>query len=128
MKHSYGYYYLKKGRNNSLWYLIVGNITVVIDQWRHLINGFWKLYQRHYYLNWLNKRKTRYVKTNKYQECIWISNNSNMEICVDRFRITYNWKWRAFGFALLCMERLVVVTQHQSMDLKWFCIVGFDCW
>ena len=40
------------------------------------------------------------MKTNKYQECIWIFNNSNMEICVDRFRITYNGKWRALGFCL----------------------------
>ena len=38
------------------------------------------------------------MKTNKYQESIWISNNPNMEKCVDRFRIMYNGKWSAFGF------------------------------
>ena len=45
-------------------------------------------------------------KTNKYQECIWISNNPNMEICVNRFRITYNWKWRALGFGFALYGRI----------------------
>ena len=36
--------------------IIVGNTIVVIDQWKHLINGFWKQYQRHYYLDRLNRR------------------------------------------------------------------------
>ena len=102
---------------------IVGNITVVINQWKHLSNGFWKQYQRHYYLNWLNKRKTRYVKTNKYQECIWISNNPNMEIWVNRFRITYNWKWRAlgFGFALYGKIGCCDLTSIDGFEMTLHC-------
>ena len=38
-----------------------------------------------------------------------------LNLCVNRFRITNNWKWRLFGccLALLCIERLLFVTQHQ---------------
>ena len=35
-----------------------------------------------------------------YQKCIPMSNNPNKWICVNRFRITYYWKWRLFGCRL----------------------------
>ena len=40
---------------------IVGNTTIIMDQWEYLIDRFWKQSQLDYYLDWLNKRITRYV-------------------------------------------------------------------
>ena len=44
---------------------IVGNITVVIDQWKHLINGFWKLYQLHFiWIDRINEKLDMWKQTN----------------------------------------------------------------
>ena len=47
-----------------------------------------------------------------------------MNLCVNRFRITINWKWRAFFVCLLCMERLLVVTQRQfgGFEMVLYCM------
>ena len=109
---------------------IVGNTAIIImNQWKHFIDRFWKQYQLDYYLDWLNRRITRYVKANLYQECIPMSNNPKIWIYV----------WIDSGehktenkdhlvFALLCMERLIVVTQHQFDGFEMVCIVSSDCW
>ena len=69
------------------------------------------------------------MKANLYQECIPMSNNPKIWIYV----------WIDSGehktenedhlvFALLCMERLIVVTQHQFDGFEMVCIVSSDCW
>ena len=40
---------------------IVNDTTIIMDQWEYLIDRFWKQSQLDYYLDWLNKRITRYV-------------------------------------------------------------------
>ena len=52
-----------------------------------------------------------------------VKQSKENNLCVNRFRITYYWKWRAFFVCLLCMERFVVVTQHQfdGFELILYC-------
>ena len=95
---------------------IVGNTIIIINQWKHLIDRFWKQCQLDYYLDWLNRRITRYVRTNKYQECIPISNNPNKWIYVNRFRITNNWKWRLFGYRLAVYGKIDCC---DSTSIRW---------
>ena len=42
---------------------IVNDTTIIMDQWKYLIDRFWKQSQLDYYLDWMNRRITRYVKT-----------------------------------------------------------------
>ena len=42
---------------------IVNDTTIIMDQWKHLIDRFWKQSQLDYYLDWMNRRITLYVKT-----------------------------------------------------------------
>ena len=108
---------------------IVDNTAIIMDQWNHLIDRFWKQCQLDYYLDWLNRRITRYVKANLYQECIPMSNNPKIWIYVwidsgehktenEEHLVLLSFVWKDW----------LLLLNINSMDLKWFCIVGFDCW
>ena len=86
-----------------------------MDQWKHLIDRFWKQSQLDYYLDWMNRRITRYVKISKYQECITTSSNPD-KICLNRFRILYNWKWRPFG---CCLALYGKIDCCDSTSIRW---------
>ena len=63
----------------------------------------------------MNRRITRYVRISKYQECIPISSNPN-KICLNRFRILYNWKWRPFG---CCLALYGKIDCCDSTSIPW---------
>ena len=92
-----------------------------MDQWKHLIDRFWKQNQLDYYLDWMNRRITRYVKISKYQECITTSSNPD-KICLNRFRILYNWKWRPFGCRLALYGK-IDCCDSTSIQWAWIDIV-----